>query len=76
VRCRKPQGAFYVFPNIEATGLSCETFAARMLEGGVALLPGTTFGQYGEGYVRLAFTNSVENIDRALNRMDAVLRAR
>jgi aspartate aminotransferase len=75
VRCRKPQGAFYVFPNIEATGLSCETFAARMLEGGVALLPGTAFGQYGEGYVRLAFTNSGDNIDRALERMDAVLHA-
>jgi aspartate aminotransferase len=75
LRCGKPQGAFYVFPNIEATGLSCETFAARMLEGGVALLPGTAFGHYGAGYVRLAFTNSAKNIDRALERMDAVLRA-
>ena len=73
VRCRKPQGAFYVFPNIEATGLSCEAFAARMLEGGVALLPGTAFGQYGDGYVRLAFTNSGDNIDRALERMRAVI---
>ena len=75
VRCRKPQGAFYVFPNIEATGLSCESFASRMLEAGVAILPGTAFGQYGEGYVRLAFANSMENIDRALERMDAVIRA-
>jgi aspartate/methionine/tyrosine aminotransferase len=75
LRCSKPQGAFYVFPNIEATGLSCETFAARMLEGGVALLPGTAFGHYGVGYVRLAFTNSAKNIDRALERMDAVLRS-
>ena len=75
VRCCKPEGAFYVFPNIEATGLSCEAFAARMLEGGVALLPGTAFGEYGAGYVRLAFTNSVEAIDRALERMDIVLRA-
>jgi len=73
IRCRKPQGAFYVFPNIEATGLTSEAFAARMLEGGVALLPGTAFGQYGKGYVRLAFTNSGENIVRALERMQAVL---
>lgn len=75
VRCSKPHGAFYVFPNIEATGLSSEAFAARMLDEGVAILPGTAFGQYGEGHVRLAFTNSAKNIDRALERMDTVLRA-
>ena len=73
VRCRKPEGAFYVFPNIEATGLTSEAFAARMLEGGVALLPGTAFGDHGRGYVRLAFTNSLEAIDRALESMDTVL---
>jgi aspartate/methionine/tyrosine aminotransferase len=73
VRCLKPQGAFYVFPNIEATGLSCESFADRMLEGGVALLPGTAFGEHGKGHVRLAFTNSGANIDRALQRMQAVI---
>jgi aspartate/methionine/tyrosine aminotransferase len=75
VRCRKPEGAFYVFPNIEATGLTSEEFAARMLEGGVALLPGTAFGDHGRGYVRLAFTNSLEAIDRALESMDTVLSA-
>jgi aspartate/methionine/tyrosine aminotransferase len=73
VRCRKPEGAFYAFPNIEATGLTSEAFAARMLEGGVALLPGTAFGDHGRGYVRLAFTNSLEAIDRALESMDTVL---
>ncbi len=73
VRCRKPEGAFYVFPNIEATGLTSEDFAAHMLEGGVALLPGTAFGEHGRGYVRLAFTNSLEAIDRALESMDTVL---
>ncbi|MBM3120820.1 MAG: pyridoxal phosphate-dependent aminotransferase [Chloroflexi bacterium] len=73
VRCRKPEGAFYVFPNIEGTGLTSEEFAARMLEGGVALLPGTAFGDHGRGYVRLAFTNSLEAIDRALESMDTVL---
>jgi aspartate/methionine/tyrosine aminotransferase len=75
VRCRRPQGAFYVFPNITATGLSSADFAARMLDAGVAILPGSAFGRHGEGYVRLAFTNSMENIDRALERMDAVLRS-
>ncbi len=74
VRCRKPEGAFYAFPNIEGTGLSCEAFAACMLEGGVALLPGTAFGECGAGYVRLAFTNSMANIDRAMDRMEGVLR--
>lgn len=73
VRCCKPEGAFYVFPNIEATGLTSEDFAGRMLEGGVALLPGTAFGEHGRGYVRLAFTNSLEAIDRALESMDTVL---
>jgi aspartate/methionine/tyrosine aminotransferase len=46
-----------------------------MLDAGVAILPGTAFGQYGEGFVRLAFTNSMENIDRALERMDAFIRS-
>lgn len=73
VRCRKPEGAFYAFPNIEATGLTSEAFAARMLEGGVALLPGTAFGDHGRNYVRLAFTNTLEAIDRALESMDTVL---
>jgi aspartate/methionine/tyrosine aminotransferase len=75
VSCRKPQGAFYVFPNITSTGLSSRDLASKLLdEAGVAVLPGTDFGQYGEGYLRLCFATSIEMIDTALERMAGVLR--
>jgi aspartate aminotransferase len=70
VTCRMPQGAFYVFPNITGTGQSSDELANMLLEEmGVAVLPGTAFGKYGEGYLRLAYCNSLENIERALERM-------
>ncbi len=56
VTCLRPGGAFYVFPNIRGTGMTSDQFADLMLEkAGVALLPGTAFGEYGEGYVRLCY---------------------
>jgi aspartate/methionine/tyrosine aminotransferase len=71
VSCRRPQGAFYAFPNIQGLGLESEVLAERLLrETGVALLPGTAFGQYGEGYVRLSYANSMENLERALERIE------
>jgi aspartate aminotransferase len=74
VTCKMPQGAFYAFPNIKAFGRSSSELAALLLEeAGVALLPGTAFGQYGEGYLRLAYANSLENIERALERIGEVL---
>ncbi len=74
ITCRKPQGAFYVFPNIKGTGMSSEDFANFILEkAGVALLPGTSFGQYGEGYVRLSYANSTANIKKGLARIRAAL---
>ena len=73
-RCRKPEGTFYAFPNMEGTGLTCEDLANRFLEGGVALLPGTAFGRHGAGFLRLSFANSTENIQLALERMERVLR--
>jgi len=76
VHCLLPQGAFYAFPNVHATGLSSRDFAEEMLGAGVALLPGTAFGQYGEGYVRLSYANSQDNLRRALERMQAMLRRR
>jgi aspartate aminotransferase len=76
VHCLRPQGAFYAFPNIRETGLGSREFAEAMLQGGVALLPGTAFGQFGEGYVRLSYANSQENLRRALERMQAILRRR
>lgn len=70
VNCRTPQGAFYVFPNITAFGKSSDELAAYILEeAGVALLPGTSFGKYGEGYLRLCFANSLENIELALGKI-------
>ncbi len=74
IRCHRPEGAFYVFPNIKETGLTSNEFANMMLEqAGVACLSGTAFGEYGEGYVRFSYANSVENIQEALARMQKVL---
>jgi aspartate/methionine/tyrosine aminotransferase len=70
ITCKKPHGAFYVFPNITETGMDCRKLGDHLLyNAGVAVLPGTSFGQYGEGYLRLSFANSVENIKKALDRI-------
>jgi len=77
ITCKKPRGAFYVFPNITGTGMDCRKLSDYLLyEAGVAVLPGTSFGSYGEGYLRLSFANSVENIKKALERISAVLEKR
>jgi aspartate/methionine/tyrosine aminotransferase len=74
VTCKKPHGAFYVFPNIKGTGMSSQKLSDYLLnEAGVAVLPGTSFGKYGEGYLRLSFANSIENIQEALNRMSEAI---
>jgi len=74
VRCRTPQGAFYAFPNVTSFGRKVDWLAEYLLEeAGVALLPGTSFGKYGEGYLRLCFANSLENILRALEQMRVAL---
>ena len=68
--CKKPRGAFYVFPNITRTGMDCRKLSDHLLNNvGVAVLPGTSFGKFGEGYLRLSFANSVENIKKALDRI-------
>jgi aspartate/methionine/tyrosine aminotransferase len=70
IRCLKPLGAFYLFPNISGTGIPSEEFANRLLtEAGVAALPGTAFGEWGEGYLRFSFANSLTNIEAALERI-------
>jgi aspartate/methionine/tyrosine aminotransferase len=73
VHCLKPQGAFYAFPNIQKTGKSSQEIANLFLDFGVAVLPGSAFGKYGEGYLRLSYANSIPNIQRALERMDKAL---
>ncbi|MFH1313025.1 MAG: pyridoxal phosphate-dependent aminotransferase [Candidatus Eisenbacteria bacterium] len=67
ISCLRPKGAFYVFPNIQGTGIPARELADLLLnEAGVAVLPGTAFGKYGEGYLRLSYANSIENINKAL----------
>jgi aspartate aminotransferase len=74
ITCLTPPGAFYVFPNITAFGQDSATVANRLLnDGGVALVGGTAFGQAGEGYLRLSYANSLENINLALERMRETL---
>ncbi|HLZ20536.1 MAG TPA: pyridoxal phosphate-dependent aminotransferase [Ktedonobacterales bacterium] len=76
VTCRMPRGAFYVFPNITGTGRSSREVADLLLtEAGVATLAGTSFGAYGEGYIRLSYANSIENIHKALDRIRQTLAA-
>jgi aspartate aminotransferase len=67
VRCAKPQGSFYAFPNIQGTGFDERDLADRLLtEAGVAVLPGTAFGEAGKGYIRLAYTQSEDELRRGL----------
>jgi len=69
--CRMPKGAFYVFPNITRTGWKSKQLADALLEeAGVACLSGTAFGDYGEGYLRFSVANSLENLNKALERID------
>lgn len=70
VSCAVPKGAFYAFPNVKATGWKAKALASSLLEdAGVAIIGGPDFGILGEGYVRLSYANSTENILKALDRM-------
>jgi aspartate/methionine/tyrosine aminotransferase len=76
ITCRTPQGAFYVFPNITGTGSTSTEFADLLLtRHGVAALSGTSFGQFGEGYLRLSYANSLSQIRLALDRVSDAARA-
>ena len=77
IRCHKPEGAFYVFPNISATGMKSKQMEQFLLnEAGVATLAGTSFGVYGEGFIRLSYANSIENLQKALQRIADALAKR
>jgi aspartate/methionine/tyrosine aminotransferase len=68
--CRMPKGAFYVFPNVTKTGWQSKKLANALLEeAGVACLSGTSFGDFGEGYLRFSVANSLENLNKALDRI-------
>ena len=74
IRCNKPGGAFYTFPNISETGMTGDVFAEKcLLEAGVAIVPGTSFGDSCSDYVRFSFANSYENIEKALEKINKII---
>jgi len=74
VRCTDPGGAFYAFPNIEGTGLTARQAQDRFLDqAGVATVAGTSFGSFGEGYLRFSYANSADNIREAIRRIREIL---
>jgi len=74
VSCREPKGAFYAFPNVKKIGRSSQELEEYLLqEAGVSILSGTAFGEYGAGYLRFSYANSIENIGLGLERMAAAL---
>ena len=77
ISCIEPDGAIYAFPNISGTGMTSDEFAKFALEkAGVALLPGNNFGEAGEGFVRICYVNTVDNIEKALYNIKIALKDR
>ena len=75
-RCQMPEGAFYAFPNVTGTGIPSKRLADSLLtDAGVACLSGTAFGEYGEGYLRFSYANSLENLNEAVERIDKWVRS-
>lgn len=76
LHCFDPQGAFYVFPSIQSTGMNSQDFCERLVqEKRVAVVPGDAFGDCGDGFVRICYCYSVEHLTEALNRMEAFLKS-
>jgi aspartate aminotransferase len=74
IACQRPAGAFYAFPRVADLGLPAAALADRLLaQAGVACLPGTAFGGHGEGFLRLSYANTAENLRRALARIERVV---
>ena len=74
LECFEPKGAFYVFPCIQSTGMTSEEFCEEFLiEKHVAVIPGTAFGDCGEGFVRMSYCNSIANIMEAMDRLEQFL---
>ena len=73
--CFNPEGAFYVFPCIKSTGLTSEEFCERLLfEGKVAAVPGSAFGESGEGYMRISYAYSLKHLMEAIGRIEKFLK--
>jgi aspartate/methionine/tyrosine aminotransferase len=74
ITCKKPSATFYAFPNVKEINMDSKLLPDFLLnKAGVATLAGTSFGEYGKGYVRFSFANSISNIEKALNRVDEAL---
>ena len=72
--CRLPKGAFYAFPNVKGVGMDSQKLEEYLLhEAGVAILSGTAFGEYGSGYLRVSYANSIDNIGLGLERIKEAL---
>jgi aminotransferase len=74
IRCTKPRGAFYAFPNVEGVEKSSEKFSDKLLKSKVMVVPGTEFGKHGEGYVRMSYATAYEKIEEAMNRIEVALK--
>lgn len=75
ISCITPKGAFYVFPNVTGVGISCEELADILLnKAGVACLPGTHFGRHGDGFLRFSYATSLQNINKALGRIERTIK--
>ena len=69
--CFKPQGAFYMFPSIREFGMTSEEFALKLLESEkLAVIPGSAFGESGEGYLRLSYAYSIQELKEAVSRLE------
>ncbi len=74
IHCLKPAGAFYAFPNIKQLPINCRTLADYLLEeAGVSVLAGNAFGHYGEGYIRISYANSLENLQEAIGKINRAI---
>ena len=77
IRCHMPSGSIYAFPNISGLGMTGEEFVDLMLDkAGIALLPGNSFGQNADDFVRICYVNSIQNIQLAITKMKKVLKNR
>ncbi len=73
--CFEPEGAFYVFPSVASTGMTSDEFCSRLLyDQKVAVVPGDAFGEHGEGYIRISYAYSLDELKAALDRIEVFLR--
>ena len=75
LECFEPEGAFYIFPSIKKFGMSSEEFATKLLnEEKIAIVPGSAFGECGEGYLRVSYAYSIEELKEALGRLERFIK--